>query len=438
MAGISFEFVLEDVNFREEFHDGLTPFYEKGLYGAVNKSGVVVIKPKFDYSFEFRDGVAKVRNKQTNLYGLIDKTGAYLAEPQFESIYDFKDGVAPVKKNGKWGLINLDGKLVIPCKYESIHTTNYPVEVVTEDGKKGLADYNGWVVKPEYESISCDWLEYPVARLEKDGKRTFYHLERKVFLEGDNMIVPLENGYARASKGETYQILDWNGKVVSDPSLLKSATGVTCFRQKEKSGLWKWGFKKGRTVVTAPVYDDADGMFTNGIMRVSTGYSNIGCVDANGKLIIPCEYNRIEIWEKFIVVKKDDKYGIYSFDGTQLVECKFQYLSDMNNVHSIYLTRKHSELFITTVKRGDAYYCGLLDENGREICKSVFDNIEPFYGGIAVARQDDKKCFINTRGEVLFRENEEWKINGGFSEGIAPVENKKTNKNYYIFNPNLR
>jgi tetratricopeptide (TPR) repeat protein len=195
-------------------------------------------------------------------------------------------------------------------------------------------------------------------------------------------------------------------------------------------------------VIAEPVYQSVEPFDKHGLGVVENNDDLYGVIDKTGKLIIPCKYDGIDIWEKFIVVrkdgKKDDKYGIYSLDGKQLTAPVFDLLSDMNGVHLLHQSVKQSERIITTLEDGDSYLHGLLDENGNEICKPVFEDIEAFYDGIALARKKNgETCFINMDGKVIFEENNEWSIEGGFSEGVAPIKSQKDDKYHYIFNPNL-
>ncbi len=49
----------------------------------------------------FSEGLAwvwvKVGSKQVYQCGYIDKTGKYVVKPQFEGAWDFREGLAPVK-----------------------------------------------------------------------------------------------------------------------------------------------------------------------------------------------------------------------------------------------------------------------------------------------------------------------------------------------------
>ena len=67
-------------------------------YGYVDRTGAVVIPPRFEAAFGFSEGLAVVAVKETGAtkYGYIDKTGAWVIQPQFDSAVFFSEGLAAV------------------------------------------------------------------------------------------------------------------------------------------------------------------------------------------------------------------------------------------------------------------------------------------------------------------------------------------------------
>lgn len=129
------------------------------LMGYVNKSGEVVVEPKYMRAYDFQNGRAVVmkdqelhqiidkngkelkdleynlvvpstegniylvRNKD-NLYGYIDGEGNAIVEPKFQNGSLFEDGnaIVAVKENDSilFGVINKEGNYIIEPKYENI------------------------------------------------------------------------------------------------------------------------------------------------------------------------------------------------------------------------------------------------------------------------------------------------------------------------------
>lgn len=76
---------------------------DKNKWGYINKTGKLVIKFKYDKAYDFRDGLALVR--QDNKRGFIDKNGKIIVPFIYDDAFQFNEGFAPVKKGEKWGYI---------------------------------------------------------------------------------------------------------------------------------------------------------------------------------------------------------------------------------------------------------------------------------------------------------------------------------------------
>ena len=81
---------------------------ENRLYGYDDLYGKWVIEPKFDYAWDFREGVGMV--ELDGKYGYIKPDGTYLVEPKFDRAEDFNDGKAEVGENNTYKVLLSDGK----------------------------------------------------------------------------------------------------------------------------------------------------------------------------------------------------------------------------------------------------------------------------------------------------------------------------------------
>jgi hypothetical protein len=88
--------------------------------GYINKKGENVIS--FDYltGTDFKNGYAKVQDKNTKLYGIIDFKGNYIVPPEYSYISDnfYKsDYIFARKPNSNFGYMDYKGNQVIDFKY---------------------------------------------------------------------------------------------------------------------------------------------------------------------------------------------------------------------------------------------------------------------------------------------------------------------------------
>ena len=86
-------------------------YYSK--YGFINKSGEIVIQPKFNDAFHFKEGLAAVQKRKK--WGFIDKTGKFIIKPKFDLVPScgFHNGlVLVVKKRKGWFVIDREGNYI--------------------------------------------------------------------------------------------------------------------------------------------------------------------------------------------------------------------------------------------------------------------------------------------------------------------------------------
>ena len=85
------------------------------LYGFADKSGALLISPKYGLAKAFREGLAPVY--VSGRWGYIDSEGNMKIEPQFWDADNFSNGIAAVHLKGGWGYVDRGGKLVIQPQF---------------------------------------------------------------------------------------------------------------------------------------------------------------------------------------------------------------------------------------------------------------------------------------------------------------------------------
>lgn len=121
----------------------LYPIVENGLWGYIDKSGKVIIKPRFRSAGEFAEGFAPVRLNGT--YGYIDNSGGFVIQPKYDVAYSFDNGQAKVYIDGKPFFIDYKGKIFFEHRYSEIYgfgENDFSI-VETETKKFGLIDKKG-------------------------------------------------------------------------------------------------------------------------------------------------------------------------------------------------------------------------------------------------------------------------------------------------------
>lgn len=128
--------------------------------GFIDMTGQMVIKPQYEYAQPFSEGLAFVLIR--GRVGAIDKTGRVVIRPQFAlhkprttpfwSVIDFyqtskpwsfSEGLAPVHRLGLWGYADKTGKMVIPPRFREAHKFSGGLALVVVGNRLGYIDKTG-------------------------------------------------------------------------------------------------------------------------------------------------------------------------------------------------------------------------------------------------------------------------------------------------------
>ena len=111
---------------------------------------------------------------------------------------------------------------------------------------------------------------------------------------------------------------------------------------------------------------------------------------------------------------EDFQFGYINLEGEYIIEPRFNFASefDDNGIAIVYIENN-----------GIAYdlLWGYIDGNGSYILEPQYTYATPFYQGVAYVEQNERKFFINLKGEQVLEEAKFDKA-GGFSDGIAPIQ----------------
>jgi len=149
--------VLQGARFvsKPYFKEGLAVFQKDGLYGYMDKSGAVAIRPAYKNALWFSQGLAPVLFADNGLWGYINKKGEVAVKGSYISAGSFSDGLAIVStgKNAYdadklTGVIDKTGKVVFPFEKRamgefrngrSLSEKSYIQHYLYKSGKTSLA-----------------------------------------------------------------------------------------------------------------------------------------------------------------------------------------------------------------------------------------------------------------------------------------------------------
>ena len=304
-------------------------FTSKMLWGYRDRTGKVVMEPRFEKAQSFSDGLAVVQ--AGGKCQVIDLTGKVAGEPEgksFEDLKAFHEGLqacaAPstqAKTEGdddsdedkpaeKWGYIDSTGRFAIAPQFEQCMEFREGLACVRVGGLWGFVDTKGrMVIKPQFtESAGFSGGLAMVVGGKATEKGAGHYLYGYIDKNGNKVIPPVyfpagdfENGMAFAveadAKANKKGYIDTQGHWVED-----KFKGLDCGRCEFSEGLMaamkagdpaqKYGYvnPQGKWVIS-PAFQYTR-PFHGGVAAVAVD-NKWGFTDATGKLVVPTAYDEV-------------------------------------------------------------------------------------------------------------------------------------------------
>lgn len=453
-----------------DFSEGFAWFQEDEKYGYINKEGKHVIMPKFDEAYDFSEGLAKVM--VDSKYGFIDTSGSEVIEVKYNNAYSFSGGLAKVESD-KYGCINIKGEEVVPFQYDEIGEFSEGVAWVKLNGNYGYINRSGEEIIP-LKYYFADNFSERLAQVETGSER-FYISKKGVEYEdsGDyadglvwvsrggkygyinkagEEIVPLKydmaedfsEGLARVQLEELYGFINTSGKEVVPVKTPVFGVYETAFVDglARKEGPLGIGFINKQNKVVIPLKYEDVGVFSNGIAKVKTKYSE-GYINRKGEEVIPATsilYSDNE-WpednpssEGMVSVNSEMHSGyVKQSTGNLIIPYKYSEVGQFNE--GLAQVANDERLF------------GFINKQGKEVIPLKYDNVSDFSEGLACVKQEKASSHTNKKGvEVYnieyksFYINKEGKkvlsldypLSGDFKEGLAWVEVTEDKKRGFV------
>lgn len=140
----------------EGFSEGLAPVFghDERKFGFINRSGELVIPPRFDEARSFSEGLAAVcivgKDKTgwpQRRWGAIDHGGKLVVPAEYKTVWSFREGMAKVVNEEGNGFVNLAGELAIPCKFACVDPFENGLAYVRVGGYDDKVSWSGYIDK---------------------------------------------------------------------------------------------------------------------------------------------------------------------------------------------------------------------------------------------------------------------------------------------------
>lgn len=295
------EIILEINGFQKvgSFSEGLAVVRtERTFCGFIDKSGAVVIEPRFFEAGPFSEGLSVVNTQERNFllkpetkWGIIDKAGQIIFEENFDHLSSFSEGVAFAAKDEDIFLIDKTGQIILTLNtnetlvdiwdWANTRFSDGLIPAINpETGKRGFIDKSGkFVIEPKFENASS-------------------------FSEGLARVSIIEN------KREMLGFINRKGEYIIPPKFdidydfLRSANDFS-------EGL--------ASVIDEPPTTEKDSSFM--------------FVDRTGEIVLRTEFFRAESFHEGLAVVWDagsNKYGYVDKSGSLAIPLKFDSASDFS------------------------------------------------------------------------------------------------------------
>jgi hypothetical protein len=273
---------------RSKSADPLYRFVQNGKAGYIDRSGKVIIEPKYEAygngGYEFENGLLHLSVSEAQY---IDTTGKLVIDKNHSSAWDFSEGLAAaMPENGrKWGYIDRSGEFVISPRFNTypkgyVYSFSEGLAMIEVANEYGYIDRTGeFIIQPKF-LYGTDFHE-GLARVVVEGPCGYSG-------EGPcpdvRMLGERVRGKVPACK---FTFIDKSGSIITSERYDYAkdfSEGLAPVRVGDK-----WGYidKKGRMVIE-PKFDRAE-EFSDGLARVQQG-KLYGYIDYNGALVIPPQF----------------------------------------------------------------------------------------------------------------------------------------------------
>jgi hypothetical protein len=335
-------------------------------WGYIDRTGKVVIVPKFDSERDFFHGRAGVQVGKK--WGFIDSGASVVIPLQFDEVRDFLDDLAPVRIGRKWGYVDAGGRMVIAPSFQA-----------AAEFHEGLARVHLW------DSVVCSGDQYTS---ENAPEWAFRLIEDNLF---DMPECFPQDGH--------FGFIDKTGAFVIAARFFIAdnfSEGLAAVRVEESPDS-KYGYiDRTGTPVINPRFNQA-GPFSEGRAAVETSARTVGnhvvdiawgFIDKSGQPVIPAKYQfagRFSEGLARIAVPAPNGWamGYINRDGRIVVSPQYDQALDFSEG-------------LAAVFRDSWHY---INQTGKVV--NGLSGMWPFSGGLSVKGKYNHQNYIDQRGKVV-------------------------------------
>ena len=274
-----------------------------------------------------------LKYEQDGKFGLIDFEGKEITKPIYESIdgLPYKEGELLVKQDGKYGVINIKGNKLVDIKYDKITVDGY---YTSENNYK----FAGYIISNTTdEGYRYGYINYN-GKLLLDSE--YNELSRVIGIEDD------KNAYILCAKNGQYGITKNDEKLI--PNEYQSIE-----------------------------YDESNKLFT---IEKSKKF---GIANLDGNIIVPTEYNQIDITGIYLYAQNSQGITVYNSDGTQV-----------NIDRNIAILNTSNEKYKIRIDNSNGTKYGVINDESEQVIEEKYNYIEYLFDNYFIASNEQSKLGV--------------------------------------------
>lgn len=346
-------------------------------FGVIDKKGNEIIASQFDeikipnpekaIFICSKNGEVKVLNdKQEEILTQFKKIDAIkLKNVSGDLVYE--KSVLKYQEKEKYGLINFEGKKITNAIYDEIENLPYKEGelLVKKNGKSGIINIRGGkIIDFNYDKIDID---------------KYYSEGNKYKYAGYIITNKTEEGYRYGYinyKGELIEEVQYNElSRITDIEDIENEYLIVA--EKGQYGIKKNGKKILESEYQSINYDEKNKLF------VIEKSKKFGISDINGKIIIPLEYNQIDINGIYLYAENEQGITVYNSEGSQV-----------NIDTNIALINTENENYRIRINSTNTTKYGIIGKDGKKLVDEKYNYIEYLYDNYFIVSKENSKLGV--------------------------------------------
>lgn len=364
---------------------------QNDLYGVIDKKGNTIIQPQYSE--------VKIPNPEKAVFVCSNEGNTKILNERKEEILSQYNEVTPIRlkniasdlmyeksvlryeKDGKYGLIGFDGEEITKPIYDEIDSLPYKEGelLVKQNEQYGIINMKGKkLIEIEYDQISVD---------------EYYTDEERYKNSGYIVALKTQEGYR-------YGYLDNKEKEILKTEY-NDISRVTEIEDKDNVYLicaenGQYGIYKNEEVIVANEYQSIRYDATNEVFVIEQS-KKYGIANLEGKVIVPVQYEQIDITGIYLYAQNKQGTTVYNSNGTQAnIDSNVAILNTSNEKYKIRINNEN----------GTKY--GVINKEGKQLIEEKYNYIEYLYENyFIVSNENGKLGVVDDKGNVKIEINKD-------------------------------